>query len=214
VSLTDIVIPNSVKKIDQFAFSLCDGLKSIVIPSSVDTIVSAAFAGCGNLEKIDVAKDNPNYCSIDGVLFDKSKNTLVQFPQGRKGVYSIPEGVKEINDWAFSQCRNLTKVVIPNGVERIGVLAFSKCRGLTDIEFPESLTEIGGMAFNSCDGLTSVTIPNSVKAIGENAFYNCSRLTSVTFPQIELGVTDLYDIFDECNNLKSVNGSEIIYVKF
>lgn len=182
-----------------------------MIPSSVDTIVSAAFAGCGNLEKIDVAKENPNYCSVDGVLFDKSKNTLVQFPKGRKGVYSIPEGVTVINDLAFSQCVNLTKVVIPNGVVRIGERAFSKCSGLADIEFPESLTEIGEMAFDSCDGLTSVTIPNSVKAIGKNAFYNCSRLTSVTFPG-ELG--DLYDIFYECNNLKSVNGSEIIYVKF
>lgn len=60
---------------------------------------------------INIAKDNPVFSSIDGVMFDKSGSTLIKYPKGRKEThYTIPEAVIEINKEAFEDCKNLKKI--------------------------------------------------------------------------------------------------------
>ena len=177
--LTSITIPNSVTSIGEYAFKNCTGLTSITIPNSVNSIGSRALAYCYSLKNIEVEANNSNYSDIDGVLFDKETSTLIAYPNAKGKVYTIPNSVTSIGNFAFGGCTGLASVTIPNSVTSIGEYAFKGCRGLTSVTIPNSVTSIGESAFEGCRGLTSVTIPNSVNSIGKWAFYYCDSLKRV-----------------------------------
>ncbi|WP_295156745.1 leucine-rich repeat domain-containing protein, partial [uncultured Ruminococcus sp.] len=81
-SLTDVTLPNGLTRICRDAFSVCGSLEKINIPASVTSIEKAAFANCIKLKSIDVDEKNSNYSSDDGVLFNKDKTALLQYPSG------------------------------------------------------------------------------------------------------------------------------------
>ncbi len=222
-SLTGVVIPEGITSISGFS---CSGLVSVYIPSSVSRIYGDAFKSCENLTNIEVAADNEYYTSVDGVLYDKNKVKLVRFPAKKSDTeFSIPEGVKivqenafygctsletvkipdtvkNIGSYAFSGCTSLSLVEIPNGVTNIGSFAFSGCTSLSSVEIPDSVTNIGFCAFSSCKSLTSIVIPNGVTTIGGSAFSGCKSLTSITIPD---SVTKMgSSAFSSCTNLTSI----------
>ena len=171
-SLTSLTIPNSVTSIGDWAFFGCSSLGSVTIPNSVTSIGVEAFVICRSLTSIDVASNNTNYSSIGGVLFNKDQTSLIQYPDGKQGAYTIPNSVTSIGEAAFAFCTSLTSVTIPN-----------------------SVTSIGTEAFRSCTSLTSVTIGNNVTSIGVWAFYGCTSLISVTnYATAPLAVDSYFDI--------------------
>jgi hypothetical protein len=146
--------------------------------------------------------NNPAYSSLAGVLFDKSQTTLIQYPGGILGSYTIPNSVTNIGSLAFGACYRLTGVTIPNSVTSIGAEAFGGCWNLTSVSIPNSIINIGGWAFYECSGLTNLTIGNGVTSIGDNAFYDCTSLTSVTIPD---SVTNIGNTaFGGCTSLTNV----------
>jgi hypothetical protein len=179
--LTSVTFGNSVTNIGDQAFYACYGLTSVTIPSSVSSIGNAAFAYCPGLTNIVVNAGNPSYTSADGVLFNKTMTTLIQFPAGVSGSYAILNSVTNISDDAFYDCYRLTHVTFGNSVISIGDWAFFICDGLTNVSFPDSLISIGNYAFYQ-SGLTSVMFGNSITNIGIEAFYDCPQLPSVTIP--------------------------------
>jgi len=179
--LTSVTIPISVTNIGESAFEDCTGLTSFAIPEGVTTIGEHAFGGCSGLTSFVVAPGNPAYAGADGVLFNKEMTILVNFPAGRGGDYTIPEGVTGIEANVFSGCVGLTSVTIPPSVSHIGYGAFVGCPGLTNISLGEGVTSIGSRAFYGCTGLTMVTIPSSVRTIGGEAFDDCPGLRRVEF---------------------------------
>ncbi len=157
--LTSINIPNSVTTIGSQAFSRCQGLTSISIPNSVTTIGDKVFFLCVSLLEIIVDESNPNYSSIDGVLYDKNVSTLICCPSAKETV-TIPDKVSTIKENAFTECTKLNTVIIPS-----------------------SVTSIGDEAFYGCIGLTSINIPNSVISIGDDVFYGCESMLDVNIDE-------------------------------
>ena len=179
-NLTSVTIPNSVTSIESIAFKDCTGLTSVTIPNSVTSIENAAFSGCSSLTSINVVTDNLNYCSVEGVLFNKDKTVLVQCPGGKEGDYTIPNSVTSIGERAFYGCSGLTSVTIPNSVTSIGSYAFEDCSGLTSVTIPNSVTSIGMGVFSGCTGLTSVTLGTSIKEIRYGTFDGCTAIETIT----------------------------------
>jgi hypothetical protein len=127
-----------------------------------------------------VDPQNPAYSSIEGVLFNKNRTTLIQAPGAKIGSYAIPEGVTTIATNAFAECFQLTGVRMPNSVTVIEDWAFFGCLKLASAEISHSVSSIPHRAFAACWALTSVVIPNSVTRIGRQAFLGCTSLTNVT----------------------------------
>jgi BspA type Leucine rich repeat region (6 copies)/Immunoglobulin domain len=200
-SLANVTIGNGVTSIEFLAFYRCYSLTSITIPNSVTNIVRWAFDSCTSLTAIIVDVINPVYSSVAGVLFNKSQTTLVMYPGGKAGSYTIPNGVTSIGDWAFAHCANVTSVTIPNSVTSIGDAGFQHCTSLTNVSIPNSISTIVHRAFYECANLTRITIPDSVTSIGSYAFAS-SGLTSVTIPN---SVTSIGEwAFATCINLANV----------
>ena len=124
VGLNTVNIPDSVTTIGSTAFFYCDPLTTITIPASVTSIGDSAFY-CRSLRTIDVDEVNPSYSSVDGVFFDKSKATLIQYPaQKNANHYTIPNSVTTIGESAFANCWNLASINIPQSVTTIEFGAF------------------------------------------------------------------------------------------
>jgi hypothetical protein len=201
-SLTNVAIPNSVNSIGDAAFIYCISLTSVTIPESVAIIGNDAVFGCSSVTAITVDPGNPSYSSLDGVLFDKSQNTLIQYPEAKTGSYTIPSTVANIGYDAFGYCTTLTSVTIPNGVTNIGDGAFEYFFSLTSVTIGNRVASIGDHAFDTCTSLTNVTIPKSVTSIGDGAFSRCTSLTNVTIPN---SVTNIGDwAFGGCFSLTNV----------
>ena len=195
-------IPKNVETIRPFAFCHCGGIKSVVIPGSVTRIGEDAFSGCSSLTKIEVEDNNSEYCSVDGALFSKDKKKLVVYPSGRvMKECTIPDSVTSIGAGAFSGCSSLSSIELPDSVTSIGASAFKDCSSLSSIKIPASVTSIGEGAFNGCSSLSSIELPDSVTSIGASAFKDCSSLSSIKLPD---SVTSIgASAFSGCSSLPS-----------
>ncbi len=157
-SLTSITIPDSVTSIGYYAFADCTSITSITIPDSVTSIGNYEFRDCTSLTSISVVEDNQYYSNDEyGVLFNKDKTTLIQYPAGNtRTSYTISDSITSIGNGAFNYCTSLTSIIIPDSVTSIGYYAFYGCTGLTSITIPDSVTSIGNYAFFDCTSLTDV----------------------------------------------------------
>ena len=180
---------------------------SVTIPHTVKTLYAECFEG-ENIQHIEVDPFNPNFVSLDGIVYDHNFREVIRCPEGYQSTtVELPElvaaigggafdhcmietvklndGLIMIDTAAFYHCSRLSMVTVdgetcgfPRTLSIINSSAFSQCISLTEIEFPLSLTLIGDSAFNST-GLTEVSIPSSVNHIGIGAFGSCENLKSI-----------------------------------
>ena len=202
-SIKNITIPENVEAIGKAAFFGCENIERIMIPKNVESIGSAAFSSCRSLKTIDVAKDNPSYREIDGALFTSDMSILIGYPSGKTDTtYIVPNGVKYVGDWVFSECYRLVNITLPDELLIIGGSAFYACTGLKSITIPNSVKYIGGIAFELCENIQTITIPSGVEEIGEETFMQCTSLKSINIPK---SVTKIGNsAFDCCDSLTDV----------
>ena len=177
--LKSVKIPDSVTSIGNYGFYGCSGLTSVMIPDSVRSIDATAFLYCSGMTEFIVGENNPSYCSQNGLLLSKDATSVIN---GINGDVTIPNSVTNIGTFSFGWCYGLTSITIPDNVTSIGNYAFRNCSGLKNVTIPTSVTSIGMFVFYGCTGLTNITMPESVTSIGGHAFRECSGLTSVTIP--------------------------------
>jgi hypothetical protein len=201
-------ISDSISSVQFSAFSGCGNLTSLTIGSAVSSLLTGAwgptdpFADCLSLTVINAVESNGSYTSIDGVLFDKALKTLLSFPRGKTGQYTVPDGITSIGEFSFYDCSNLTDIEIPEGVTSIGNYAFAGCSNLTSVAIPDSVTTLGRYVFWGCSSLASADLGGGIMNIPDNSFDACTSLVTITLPEsvATIGIA----AFARCYNLESI----------
>lgn len=161
-NLKSITITDSVTTIGMYAFKGCTGLNSVIIPSGVTTIEIGAFKDCKNITSIEIPS---GVVSIGAGAFENCENLIS---------VTIPDSIVNIPDHAFAACDKLSSVIISEGVKSIGNCAFIDCHSLITVAIPDSVTSIENYAFSGCKK-ASITIPSSA-TIGDGAFNGCKNV--------------------------------------
>ena len=191
-NLSSLTIGSNVTTIGSYAFH-GSGLTNASVPASVISIGDTPFQGCNNLEAITVDPANPNYCSINGVLYAKNMATLYECPSGLNGSIIIPNTVNNIANGAFYGNKFTGITVDPASAlfsSTNGVL-FSKdfnnlilCPGGMSGNYclPDIVTNILDFAFQGCQNLTNIVLGTHITCIGNNVFSGCSGLLNILIP--------------------------------
>ena len=197
--LTEIVIPEGVTVIPNYAFANCPNLERIVLPEGLEYIYHHAFSNCTGLTEMVYPSTIKTVGGIDGC----TSITSVVIPDGAETIGTnafdsvplesivLPDSVTTINNYAFQNCASLKSVAFGAQLNSIGVYAFYKCSALTELILPDSVTSIGAYAFANCSALeefgypvnwTEVTRKDSSSSYGHN-FDNCTKLRRIEIPE-------------------------------
>lgn len=187
VGITEIIFPNTIKKIPNEVLNNCSGLKKVTIPDNVTEIGECAFSGCVGLKEIDL----PDKLLKIGKYAFRSCSGIKEI--------NLPNQLVSIGHSAFSACTGLTKLEIPNSVTTIGESAFHSCRGIKELKLSNQVTQISGCTFQDCDSLKSVEIPDSVTTIEAGAFQYSDKLEKILIPDSVATIEK--NAFDNCKNL-------------
>lgn len=168
-TITSIEVPDSVTSIGEMAFLGCTSLKSVKLSTGVAKIDKNAFGSCSALQEIQVAKDNPNFSSLNGVLYSKKQDTLVIYPAAKTdAAYIIPSGVTSVAMYAFSENPYLETLTIPNSLIKVGDSAFYNCKNLRAVSYNGTEEEWNQITIGLLnEKLTGATIQYQERIIGD-----------------------------------------------
>ena len=195
--VTDIVIPEGVTEINDYAFCSCSA-KSVTLPASLIKVGNSGLIFNEILTKVIYSGSLLQYCKI---RFGSGYSAKDLYIDGKfMDEIVIPDGIKEIYDYSFCGC-SAKSLTLPESVEKIGKYSFSGVP-ISKIEFSDNLTQIDQYAFAGCQSLTYLSLPDSIKVLVGGAFYNCVNLETV---ELGNGITSFTDAFAYCAKLKSIN---------
>lgn len=228
-------VPNGVTCIGKHSFFMCDALEEVVIPQSVIKLENNPFSGC---TKLKITNYSSRYHIENGVIYNCFRSVIAGCLNGALiDKYIVPETVTTISRNAFWNCKGIRNVVITENVNRIGYNPFAGCEQLlleskslnfpcingiifdknfseiqcaTDravgkmFEVPKGVLIIGRGAFSGCKSLKSVEL-NGVVSIGKSAFTNCTALADIYIPDSVAYIGEW--AFAHCTALRHVSVS-------
>jgi hypothetical protein len=215
--LATLRLSTNLVSVEAEAFGYANQLTQVVLPASLASLSGDAFKGCEALTSIEVAAENSRLASREGVVFNHDFSTLLIYPSGRGGSYSVPDSVVTIVPQAFAFSSRLQSVSVGAKVANIGVGAFQSCPRLSAILVNAANTNYSGkdgVLFSKLNNMLlqfpagkggSYTVTASWP--GTNAFADCVNLTNVVFSTSYLfsSFTTLNPgVFSGCINLESV----------
>lgn len=160
----EITFPSYLKNFT--GISGCDSLEIIHLPSALEKITDP-FRFCLNLKEIDV-EEGGAYKTVDGVLYTADEKTLVAYPCGRTGSFTVPEGVEKIEKFAFSNS-SLSEIILPDTLKTISDYGFLDAKKLDKIAVPSSVRFIGYSAFSG-SGIKEAALSEGLEEIESSAF--------------------------------------------
>ncbi len=208
----ELIIPEGVTSISQYAFYNCTSLSSISIPESLEVIGYEAFTGCNNLSAVHIS-NLYNWCEMDFKVsyYHDDIHNYDSNPLNQAGnLYlngtiinelTIPDGIAEIKRNAFAGATCISKVVLSETVTTVGADAFRACSNLREIALTDYLQIIEACAFLN-SGLQTIIIPDSVTNLGTEAFKGCTNLQTVTIGDRVAVLPS--EIFSNCTSLQSI----------
>ena len=173
-NLRRVVLPLQAVRLEGDAFKDCSSLCSIVVPVMVESITPSS--GCSSLSEISVASGNTRYCSKDGVLLSADGKSIVWFPMGKGGDYTLPSSVTSVGDYAFRDCC-IEQFAFADGLTSIGKCAFYNSK-VREVSLPSTLKQVPTGTFQKCAALTTVRLGTDTELLGEYVFDGCP-LTSL-----------------------------------
>lgn len=194
--VTSISMPDSLTEFENNTFAYCSSLETINIPSGLTTIGKAVFAQCSSLEEISL----PNSVQSIGEYCFSYCSSLASF--------NVPTGVQSLPKAMFLDCTSLSSITIPNSVKSIGMGAFLRCSAIKTINVPDSVTSIEVAAFEGCTSLESFDMPYYVTNLNQEIFSGCTSLKEVTLSVYDLGTIG-QSAFYNCTSLETIELSGI-----
>lgn len=167
--LKRIVLPLQTTKIEADAFRNCSSLHTIEVPTLVESIETSA--GCTALTEINVQAGNSHYSSKDGVLLSGDGKSILWFPMGKEGEYTLPSTVTTVGDYAFRNCR-IETFHFADGLTSIGKYAFYNS-SVKEVSLPSTVKQIPTGLFQKCANLTTVHLGKNTEMLGDYVFDGC-----------------------------------------
>ncbi|WP_195653662.1 leucine-rich repeat protein [Bacteroides cellulosilyticus] len=175
--VSTVEFPNSLEEIGEYAFLSC-GLTSVYLPASISVIENEAFGNCP-ITSFTVAAGNTTFTAVDDVLFTKDMEELLYYSKVLPSeTYVVPDAVKTISAFAFSNQCNLKNITFPEGLRKIGIRSFSETK-LEIVDIPNSCIEIGTGCFDKCVSLTKMVLPSNLQTFELNMLYSCTALSEL-----------------------------------
>lgn len=167
--LKRIVLPLQTTKIEADAFRNCSSLRTIEVPTLVESIETSA--GCTALAEINVQAGNSHYSSKDGVLLSGDGKSILWFPMGKEGEYTLPSTVTTVGDYAFRNCK-IETFHFADGLKSIGKYAFYNS-SVKEVSLPSTVKQIPTGLFQKCANLTTVHLGKNTEMLGDYVFDGC-----------------------------------------
>lgn len=189
-TVTDLVIPETIDKINEYAF-YGSTIKSLIVNDNIKSIGACAFSESKLLQSAKLSNNVANIGS--GAFMNCSALASI----------NIPDVLQTISKDTFYKCSSLTEVKIPETVHSIGISAFFFCSNLTEIKIPDNVEIIDKNAFYGCSGASSIIFGNKVETIGESAFQNCSKVSELNIPESVVSMGK--NVFNSCSSLLKIS---------
>ncbi len=216
--IEEIVIPDTVVKIDGCAFAWAEQLKKVTFGAGITEIGERAFIGCTSLKGFSIPDTvqtigSKAFMNCTGLWEIRLPDTLTElgasaFEQSGIRRLELPSELKTVETGLCEDCKNLVGVIMPEKLEVIKGGAFRGCTSLNTVTWndKETIKEIKGGVFADCDSLTEMTLPMGVETMGDSVFEGCDELTKAVIPD---SVKDMgFYTFKECPKLTDVTLSK------
>ena len=178
---TKVVLPDTLEKIGDYAFSACSKLREITIPASVEALGNGVFTQCDALEEFSIDLANPYLKETNHVIYTADGKTLVAAAGRTDERIAVPLTVEKIQSYAFYNCDTLKSITIPESVRELGEGCFGGCAHLNQVELQDGLEVIGAYCFRDNFDLSVIRIPSTVKQLQAAAFYGDYNLRKIYF---------------------------------